>query len=309
MTSLISAFHDLKPQKIVANKLYPAKVIDNRDIDNFEDKLPLGRVKFKIPKIFDDIDDEFLPWAVPHFDRLKGGKNNGTFSVPKKDSKIWVVFQDDDIYNPIYYSYPYVKDEILEILLVDSDDKDEYPKKHIIYSFDSENVYVIYDDYSNDELKYKMYIKNVGNVQIWYGKNYDHYVKDNFDFVVDSKMEIHSIPASTSIIIHNIHNFTAEDDSFSTFYKNQTIQVQGLSDHTYMGTATRSFGDGLIISILNGLMITISDGSPVTFSSEGGEVEIKVDKIKIIGNIEVEGDISATGSIMDEAGNSNHHEH
>lgn len=270
MTTLIQSFTDIKPQRIEIGKFYTAIVVENNDKKNLKDKLPLGRVKFRIPVLFDDIDDEFLPWAVPKFQRYKAGKNNGEFTVPQKGAKIFVEFQSNDVYNPFYFGYPYVKEETLEILTKESVDDDEYPKKHVIYCFDSENVLTINDDYEDEELKFKLYLKNVGNVQIWCGKNYDHYVKDNFDLVVDSKFEVHSIPESTSVLILNPYIFTAHKEATLTYKETETKEVQGKSSHVYMDLATRMFGKGLILKVSKGeFLLDINSTSTAKVKSSG----------------------------------------
>ena len=285
MSTLMQAFHDLKPQRIEIGKLYPAIVVENKDKSKLKDKLPLGRVKFRIPTLFDGIDDEFLPWALPRFMRYKGGKNNGEFSVPKIGAKIFVEFQSNDVYNPFYTSYPYIKDETLDILTKESVDDDEYPKKHVIYSFDSGNVFTINDDYADEDLKYKLYLKNVGNVQVWCGKNYDHYVKDNYDLVVDGKYEVHAVPASTTVIVRNKHFFNAHQDSVSVYSGRETVQVQGRSNHTYFDRAERHFARGALISVSKGnLIIDIPDESKILVSSKGDIAVVTEKNISVIGD-------------------------
>ena len=295
----MQAFHDLKPQRIEIGKIYPAIVVDNNDKSKLKDKLPLGRVKFRVPTLFDGIEDDFLPWAVPRFMRYKGGKNNGEFSVPKIGAKIFVEFQSNDVYNPFYTSYPYVKEETLEILTKEEVDNDEYPKKHVIYSFDSGNVLTINDDDADAELKYKLYLKNVGNVQVWCGKNYDHYVKDNFDLVVDGRMEIHSVSASTTISIRNKHFFNAHQDSVSVYSGRETVQVQGRSSHTYFDKAERHFSRGALISVSKGnLVIDISDESKILVGSKGDIAIVTEKNVTVIGDdvtVEAQGQLRLRG--------------
>ena len=270
MTTLMQVFHDLKAQAIVIGKYYPAVVVDNNDKKTHEDKLPLGRIKFRIPALFDGIDDEFLPWALPRINRLKGGPDNGSFSVPKVGALVFVQFQAEDIYNPFYSGHPYTKDDQLSVLTKESVDADEYPKKHVIYSFDNGNLFTVNDDYSDAELAYKLYLKNVGNVQVWCGRNFEQYVELNYDLVVNGKFEVHATETETKELFYTDIYRTAQKDSFREFQQLDHKVVLGRTSHSHGDKADFHFGRGIYAKVEKGnLIIDIVDQSKILVNSKG----------------------------------------
>ena len=78
--------------------IYRAKVLDNNDPEM------LGRIKAQVYPMFADITDpELLPWAVPMAPIWDGaGDDIGHFAIPKVDSFVFVMFEAEDIYQPIY---------------------------------------------------------------------------------------------------------------------------------------------------------------------------------------------------------------
>lgn len=302
------AYHDIKPNKIEVGRYYPAEVVENNDLKKHPDKLTCGRVTFRIPILFDDIDDELLPWATPRFERFKGGKNNGAFSVPAKKSKIFIVFETPDVYHAYYHPYPYTVKEQLEFLVKESVDKEAYPNKHVIYSFDNGNLYWLNDDYKDPELKNKKYIKNVGNVQYWYGKHFEWYVKDNFSLEVDSKFTTTANPTNYVHTIKVIHDFIAQKDSTRKFEQQEMKLVYGRSFHTYADRVERHYAKGkldvismgdYIIRLRGGNLEILTDADVNVVGQgnvlvSGGAVTVEAaDTLKLVGsritkNVEIE---------------------
>lgn len=82
------------------------------------DPLNMGRVKFKCPDMHDfHISASDCPWAVPNFDL--GGKRAGRFSTPVIGDWVWITFERQHPYGPIwtgfaeptrrkYYAYPQI---------------------------------------------------------------------------------------------------------------------------------------------------------------------------------------------------------
>lgn len=251
MTSLINIYADFKPNRIIVGKLYPAEVVDNNDLKNHKDKTALGRIRFRIPTLFEGIEDDLLPWAVPNFARWKGGKNNGTFSVPAKKTLVLIRFQTPDVYNPIYQPYPYTIKEQLELLTVDEVDKEEYPKKHLIYSFDSKNFMWTNADYADPELKDKTFLRNTGNVQFWFGRNFDGRVKKNYRQKVEDKFTLSVTSEVYHLEVEVPHVQILKRDSTRTFEGKEVKEVQGKSFHNYYDRAGRQYANGLLEVIGN----------------------------------------------------------
>lgn len=305
--SLVMAYHDIKPNKIEVGRYYPAQVVENSDLKKHPDKMPLGRVRFRIEKLFEGIDDDLLPWAMPRFFRFAGGKNNGSFSVPEKKTKIFVVFETPDVYHAYYLPYPYTLKEQLE-LLVAKEDKEEYPKKHVLYSFTSGNLSWQNTDYKDPEQKDKKYIKNVGNVQYWFGKNFEWFVKDNFTLEVEDKFTTVATPDEYRHTIKVPHFFISQEDSDRRYEKIDKMMVFGKSFYTFADKAERHYAKGLLdvvsmgdyiirlnggnLEIFTDREVNIVGTSSVTVS--GGEVVVQAAaKLKLVGskitkNVEIE---------------------
>ena len=78
--------------------IYRAKVLDNNDPDQY------GRIKVQAYPMFEGITDPtLLPWAVPMFPIWDGaGIDKGYFAVPDIDTFVFVMFEEGDVYQPIY---------------------------------------------------------------------------------------------------------------------------------------------------------------------------------------------------------------
>ena len=91
--------------------VYRAKVLDN------DDPSQLGRVKVEVyPMLLgketaldmtdaEGIDIDVLPWAVPAFSLFTGaGVDFGSFCVPSVGSFVFVFFENNDVYQPVYFA-------------------------------------------------------------------------------------------------------------------------------------------------------------------------------------------------------------
>jgi len=68
------------------------------------DPLNIGRVRFKCPEMHDyDIDDKDCPWAVPCLDM--GGKKAGRFMSPVIGDYVWITFEKQHPYGPIWVGF------------------------------------------------------------------------------------------------------------------------------------------------------------------------------------------------------------
>ncbi len=66
------------------------------------DPLKLGRVKVKIFGIYDDVQEDAIPWALPQTGYL--GSSSSNLVVPPVDSIVRGFFENGDTYKPIYTS-------------------------------------------------------------------------------------------------------------------------------------------------------------------------------------------------------------
>jgi len=85
--------------KTTFDGFYRGKVLDNSDSSK------QGRIKVQIFRVFDDIDVDDLPWAVPAMPLFSGsGDDYGYFSVPEVDSYVFCFFEGGDLYSPVYFA-------------------------------------------------------------------------------------------------------------------------------------------------------------------------------------------------------------
>lgn len=92
--------------------IYRAKVIFNQDPQL------LGRIKVEVPPFLvtketalklqmgvEGIDTASMPWAVPAFPLFDGSSNgSGWFTIPKVGSFVFIFFENNDIYQPVYFA-------------------------------------------------------------------------------------------------------------------------------------------------------------------------------------------------------------
>jgi len=78
---------------------YRGKVLDTSDPSE------LGRIKVQVLGVFDGIEADFLPWAVPAMPLFAGaGDGFGYFAIPEVDSYVWCFFEAGDLYQPVYFA-------------------------------------------------------------------------------------------------------------------------------------------------------------------------------------------------------------
>jgi hypothetical protein len=120
------------------------------------------------------------------------------------------------------------------------------------------------------ELAYKLYLKNVGNVQVWCGRNYEHYVELNYDLVVNGKFEVHATETETKELFLTDLYRTAQKDSYSEFQQLDHKVVLGRTSHSHSDKADFHFGRGIYAKVEKGnLIIDIVDQSKILVNSKG----------------------------------------
>lgn len=91
---------DLQKHSFKYSGFYRGLVLDNADSSQ------LGRIKVRVFGIFsEDIPTVKLPWAVPATSIFTGaGVGFGNFEVPEINSYVFVFFEGQDIYQPVYFA-------------------------------------------------------------------------------------------------------------------------------------------------------------------------------------------------------------
>jgi hypothetical protein len=127
---LVGLLRSFIEQKEKSYNYHIGKVIDNNDPER------IGRCKIRVYGIYSDlIPDSDIPWAV--MDSGFVGGTNGSFIVPPIDSLVNVIFQDNDIYNPMYTT------KVKSTTNFISDKDEDYPDSMIFFETDTGEYFKI----------------------------------------------------------------------------------------------------------------------------------------------------------------------
>jgi hypothetical protein len=206
-----------KAQGLSKTAPYEAIVVANDDTKH-EDKRMLGRVQFRIPKIYDSIEDKLLPWAIPQYGSHPDGASSesGYFAVPKVGSKVLVYFQDGSPLHPKYA--PYTVDASTAL----KEREHNYPNR-VVHLFKNTALLMV-DTQSNE-----MFIRNPGNLNI--------FIQGNVNMRVDGNV-LEKIQGNR--ITHVKGNVTEVVDG------NKTLYLQGDYSETIKGKHDQ-FVDGTFL--------------------------------------------------------------
>ena len=120
--------------------IYRGKVEDNND------PLQLGRIKVRIYPMLSGVETTLLPWAIPMYPIWDGsGSGFGYFAIPKVDSFVYVMFEQGDIYQPIY-----IGEAPTGTMGLPSERTTNYPDRKVIRT--KSGIEFIIDD-SDEEIK------------------------------------------------------------------------------------------------------------------------------------------------------------
>lgn len=185
-------------------------IVDNKD------PLYQGRAKVKIFGLFDDIEDEDIPWAVQESKNIFAGNGgSGTISIPRIGTVVGVKWDGDNYYN-IYYTFidRFSEEMINEI-------RESYQGSHVLL-FDSEAepgpLKIIYTQKKGlvlelDDAKINLDTQNGGQLRIVIKMGRDEIRMENNKVIVNSKNIELGEEAAESIILGN---------TFQTYFNNHT---------------------------------------------------------------------------------------
>lgn len=94
-------FNNITDRTNVTDKFhgfYRGIVVDTND------PLENGRVRIKVYPLFQDVQDDHLPWAIYADPSMGGTSNVGSINVPKVDSHVFCFFENGDHRFPVYFS-------------------------------------------------------------------------------------------------------------------------------------------------------------------------------------------------------------
>ncbi len=107
-------------------------------IENIKDPLFAGRAQIRVFRLFDEIESDMLPWAVPINSTRMGGNGAGSMSVPKIGIIVRVQFNNGDINSPEYSSIQNKDSQMVKEI------SDDYEGTHVLLYDPDESINVIY---------------------------------------------------------------------------------------------------------------------------------------------------------------------
>jgi hypothetical protein len=104
-----------------------------------EDELFQGRCKIMIPGLFDGLEIDDLPWAFPQQSTVfAGNKGYGSFSYPKIDTIVRVIFHNGDLMSPEYSIVENINEKM------QGEIKESYENAQVIVYDEDEDLKIIY---------------------------------------------------------------------------------------------------------------------------------------------------------------------
>jgi hypothetical protein len=197
------------------SKKYIGLVVDNRDPDKF------GRCKVRVHGLHDGFLSDELPWAIPEFP--VGFSTKGSFMVPEIGTVVYVIFDDGDLYEPIYGQK--VLDR--EHLNFEADKDEDYPDSVIFYETSN-------GDFSKiNRAKGEYVLKTGAGVFQKYSENGDIELSNTSTENGDVKMNFRG-------------NFSIDDQLGNFQHSTQKHSVSAFSDVSLMsngGISTKALDD------------------------------------------------------------------
>lgn len=117
-----------------------------------DDPERLGRCKIRVLGVYDNIDNENIPWAFYQGSNVfAGGENRGggSISVPKVGTAVKVMFVNGDIHSPMWYSVVHLNDKLRRELA------ETYLDSHVIVYDEDQDLKVWFTPANGMQIFYK----------------------------------------------------------------------------------------------------------------------------------------------------------
>lgn len=169
-TGAINASKLLTRQGLDPHMIYEGIVVDN------DDPRKLFRVRVRIPKLFDNIEDSDIPWAIPLFNHVGGAFSQGRVRsgvawAPKVGHKVGLRFPLRDPHKPQWTTYP--TDEQVSIPAAQTN----YPDRVVMHM--ANGMYIIVDTRTNE-----IFFNNTGDMNITILGDVNQYIVGNQNLTV-----------------------------------------------------------------------------------------------------------------------------
>lgn len=133
-----------------------------------DDKTFTGRCKVKVFGLFDDLDDNFIPWFTPVSSTIFSSNGAGNISIPKLGDIVRVQFSNNDFYSGEYFALQYIDPDLINEI------KDDYENTHVLLYDSGENLIISYQPMSGLKLNLKgsqILIDPTGLIQLKHQNN------------------------------------------------------------------------------------------------------------------------------------------
>jgi hypothetical protein len=108
-----------------------------------------GRCQIRVLGLFDGIEDQYLPWAVPINSTIFAGDGAGSLSIPKIGQFVRIQFNNGDQYAPEYTTIQNIDSQLIKRI------KDDYQGTHVLAYDPVEELTIIYQKKSGIQIFYR----------------------------------------------------------------------------------------------------------------------------------------------------------
>jgi len=121
-------------QRDLEQRIWLGPVVDNNDPEK------LGRCRIKVYSLFDDLENDAIPWATPVTNNMFAGGPGGfgSLSIPKLNTIVRVQFSEGNLYSPEYYGIQTIN------RAMQGDISDTYLNSHVLAYDEDEQMKVYY---------------------------------------------------------------------------------------------------------------------------------------------------------------------
>lgn len=154
-------------------------------VEDIDDPQYEGRCRVRVFSVFDDLEVEHIPWAVPAGKPLFFGQDarGGSISIPKVGSIVKVRFATGDIYSPEYFQVQEIGEDIKEQLRKGGK---KYEGAH----------FILFD--GDEEIKF-WFDKQIG-LQMELKKSFVRIDNDTSNIIIEHKDDLSTIALEGNVI-------------------------------------------------------------------------------------------------------------
>jgi hypothetical protein len=116
------------------DRIWLGEVVENNDPEQ------LGRCRIKVFSLFDELENDAIPWAFPVTNTVFAGGEGGfgSLSIPKIGAIVRIQFSEGNLYSPEYYGIQTIN------RAMQSEISDSYLGSHVLLYDEDEQVKIFY---------------------------------------------------------------------------------------------------------------------------------------------------------------------